>query len=134
LQKVVLCFIVDYIIFVDIVEPIVIVNVKNLKCYDKSLEIEPGDANIWNSKADVFVKLGKYKEAIECHDKSLEIESGDANIWNSKGNSHLSSKEYDEALKCFDHKFVYALGNKAVSLFYLQKYDEALNYCNKALD
>jgi tetratricopeptide (TPR) repeat protein len=49
-----------------------------IKYYDKALEIDPKDANVWVNKAVALHKLEKYDEAIECYDKALEIDPEDS--------------------------------------------------------
>ena len=36
------------------------------KCFDKALEIDPEDPEIWQSKGFALISLGRYEEAMEC--------------------------------------------------------------------
>ena len=41
--------------------------------YNKSLEIDSRNANVWNNKGNALSKLGRSVEAIECYDKALTL-------------------------------------------------------------
>ena len=60
---------------------------KSFECYDKALEIEPNNTNLWYVKDMALYNLGKYEEAIKYFDKALEINPNDASAWYNKGNA-----------------------------------------------
>ena len=76
-----------------------------LKTCDKLLELEPNNLVIIYAKATTLYKLNIYNEAIECYDKILEVTDN------------------------FNVLFF-----KSASLLILNKYEEALKYCNYALE
>ena len=43
-----------------------------LKWYDKAIEIEPNNYDLWLNKGNSLSELGKHKEAIECLDKAIK--------------------------------------------------------------
>ena len=75
-----------------------------MKTCDKLLELEPNDLVIIYAKATTLYKLKIYNEAIECYDKILKVTDN------------------------FNVLFF-----KSASLLILNKYEEALKYCNYAL-
>lgn len=44
-----------------------------IKHYDTILELNEGDADVWNNKGAALDELGQTKEAIKCYNKVLEI-------------------------------------------------------------
>jgi tetratricopeptide (TPR) repeat protein len=82
-----------------------------IKCYDKSIEIDPDNPVVWNNKGLALNSLGKYDEAIKCYDKIIEIDPNDADAWNSKGLALNSLGNYDEAKKCYDRSRELGYGN-----------------------
>ena len=45
-----------------------------IRCYDKTLEIDPKFAATWYSKGNTLCRMGMYGEAIKCFDKAIEID------------------------------------------------------------
>jgi tetratricopeptide (TPR) repeat protein len=43
-------------------------------CFDKALEMNPNDVDVWIKKADLLSILGRFEEAIACCDRALELE------------------------------------------------------------
>ena len=44
-----------------------------IKRYDTILELNEGDADVWNNKGAALDDLGQTKEAIKCYNRALEI-------------------------------------------------------------
>ncbi len=57
--------------------------------FNKSLQIDPGNAVAWNNKGLALAKSGKIDEAIICYDKALEIDPDDYVFLNNKGRQCL---------------------------------------------
>ena len=56
-----------------------------IKAYDKAIEINPQDSDVWYKKGNILNKLGKYNEAIKAYEKAIEIDPHNSNAWNNKG-------------------------------------------------
>ncbi|MEQ8192140.1 MAG: tetratricopeptide repeat protein, partial [Candidatus Eremiobacterota bacterium] len=99
-----------------------------------------------NTRGQVFIKLGKYKEAIKYFDKAIEINPKDVEAWNNKGYTFIKLGKYEEAIKCFDKaieinpKDAEAWNNKGHAFKEMCKYesincfDKAIKWCNKAIE
>jgi tetratricopeptide (TPR) repeat protein len=130
---------------------------KAIQCYDRALEIEPNNADIWNNKGHALDDLGNHEEAIQCYDKALELDSNHAIAWNNKGFALAKLGKYNEAIQCYDktleldsnHAIAwnnkgFALGyptaiarawnNKGLALENLGNHEEALQCYDKALE
>jgi len=55
-------------------------------CFDKALEINPGDVEAWIIKGQSLEEFGEFKGAINCYDKVLKINP-----------EHKRAREYKEA-------------------------------------
>jgi tetratricopeptide (TPR) repeat protein len=114
-----------------------------LKCYDNSLQINPKTYFIHQSKAMLLFKLEKYKEAARSYE---EVAKSSNNrfmeiIVNNLGDKLFYSKNYEDSILYFDIAIKYfpdkadkAYFNKAVSLHYLFRYEEALQCYDKAIE
>lgn len=67
-----------------------------IKCYDKSLEIEPNNPDAWRNKGNIAYKKDDYSKAIDCFNKVIELSP----------NNHQDVKEKirksNEAMKAFE--------------------------------
>ena len=93
------------------------------------------DKNNFNALAIKFsaqFELAKYTEALKTCDKLLELEPNDLVIIYAKATTLYKLNIYNEAIECYD-KILEVTDNSA-SLLILNKYEEALKYCNYALE
>jgi len=103
-----------------------------IACYDKALEIDPGDVNTWSNKGTALGALGRHQEAIACLDQALRLNPESAPAWSNKGNALDSLAHYEEALGCFakalqvDPQNAVVWHNKGKSLYALARYEESL--------
>ena len=79
-----------------------------IKGYNKSIELNPNDATIWNDLGDAFKETLYYEEALKCVEKSISLDPNDAVAWTNKGNILHWLLRYDEALECLDKSVVIA--------------------------
>jgi tetratricopeptide (TPR) repeat protein len=56
-----------------------------IESFDKAIEINPKNANVWNIKGNSFYAIRKYQEAIDSYDKAIEINPNYAEAWYNKG-------------------------------------------------
>jgi tetratricopeptide (TPR) repeat protein len=72
-----------------------------LDYFDKALELETGPkaaAEIWYNKAQVFVKIEMYENAVSCYKNALLYDSSHINAWNNKGYILEKLGYYKEAM------------------------------------
>jgi len=110
-----------------------------LEEFDKGLEINPQDAEIWRYRDSALYMLGRYEEALEAFDKSLEINPKNENVWSFKGSTLYMLDRPEKALKAFDKVLqknpnkLEAWFNKGSILFELGRYKQALSAVENAL-
>ena len=98
--------------------------------YDKALEIDPNNPDLWNGKGEALTNLRRYQEAIECFDKALSIQPN-WESWRSKGEALTNLRRYQEAIECFDKALEITPTSfnkwnlRALALFMTGKYEEA---------
>ncbi len=56
-----------------------------LESYNRSLEITPASAYVWNNKGAAMAALGWNQAALECYDMSLAIDPEYEEAWGNKG-------------------------------------------------
>jgi tetratricopeptide (TPR) repeat protein len=44
-----------------------------LEIFEKALDLDPNNHEIWNQKGVALRSMGRYDEAVECFNKSLEL-------------------------------------------------------------
>ena len=101
--------------------------------------IEPNDAEAWNSKGVVLTALDRKKEALECHEQALKLKPDLAEAWYNKGVVLDDLGRKEEALECYEQALKYkpndakAWYNKGVVLDDLGRKEEALESFDQAL-
>ena len=111
-----------------------------LACYDRALEINPGDAVVWSGKGNTLGKFGRPDEALTCCERALEINPRYAHAWFNKGVMLGYSGRHAEALTCFERAleinphYLDAWSNKGLALANLGRHDEALTCFGRALE
>jgi len=92
------------------------------------------------SRADSFVRLKKYKEALTIYKKVLKINPSDKRYLNNAGDNCLKLEEYDKAIIYFNTliqfhpEFYRGWFGKGEALFYLDLRKEALSYYEKTIN
>lgn len=110
-----------------------------IRCYDKALAIDPGEARIWSNKGFALQDLGRHQEAVECYNKALTIDPQLDGVWSNKGTCLDAIGRRQEALGCYDIALVTDFrnaktwNNKGKALSSLGRDDEALGCYDKAL-
>ena len=111
-----------------------------IRLFDKALELDPRDAEVWTNKGLSLFKLGRKDEAIRCFDKAIEIDPRVAEAWNNKGTILNELGRYDDAIRCLDKAILLdsrdagIWANKGRSFFSLGRKDEALRCFDKAIE
>ena len=109
------------------------------EAYEKALELEPADAELYTTLGDVQERLGEVQEALQSYQKAIQIDPNYARAYNNRGVVYLSQMETEKALA--DHrKAVKLAGDRAlyhvnvgIVLNRLERYSEAVTSCNKAI-
>ena len=112
--------------------------------YTKCLELNPKDAEVWDSKGATLYALKRYEEAISCYGKALEINPKHAWAWYGRGLTLYDLRRYEEAIKCFDKVLkinpkdvvimLSAWNMKGDALCNLERYEEATNCYDISLE
>ncbi len=111
-----------------------------IEWFDKSLKINPNDANTWIEKGWSLYNLHEYDKSIQCHNKAIDVDPTYGKPWNVKGLAFHYWGKYNEAIECYnkaiemDPKDTASMIDKGVSLENLGKYNEAIECYNKAID
>jgi tetratricopeptide (TPR) repeat protein len=58
---------------------------KAIECYDKAIDIEPYNAEVWYNKGCALEEIKKNNEAMRCYDNAMNIEPQYPNAWYAKG-------------------------------------------------
>ncbi len=69
-----------------------------IACYDKVLELEPGNVNAWNNKGVCYRRLGRLEEALSCYDRALRLQRHTASTWSNRGNILYTMGRFPEAI------------------------------------
>jgi tetratricopeptide (TPR) repeat protein len=108
--------------------------------YDKGLEIQPENPEVWYARGIVLHYLNDYGEAIASFDKARAINPNDHNVWNMRGVSLSHFNRYEEAISSFDQALKITSDdyqswfNRGITLCdYLARYEEAITSFNKVL-
>ena len=115
-----------------------------LTSYEKILEINPDDPDVWNARGNILTEMDRSEEALVAYDKSLELCLNEANemdpsTWNRKGNALMELSRFHEAVNCYDEALTLdpendiILSNKGVALIELGRFNEAIEVFRKAL-
>jgi len=111
-----------------------------IKCFDRSILLEPNNAHAWSSKAISLSKLDKHEKAIECHNHAIALDPNHVPAWSGKAFSLLHLERFQEAIQCMDSvlalrpKDAYAWTNKGAILRDMGKNSDAIKCCNHALE
>jgi len=73
-----------------------------INAYDKAIELDPQNADVWYSKGYALDYLDKYNESIEAYDRAIEINPKNEGAWNNKGFTLTQQGKFDEAIKTYD--------------------------------
>ena len=100
--------------------------------FRRSLELNPGDVNVWMLRGVSLRCLRKVDEALACFDKAIELKPDCIEAWRRKGFTLRILNRTEEAIKCYDKivelnpRDTAALNDKANALDDLRRHEEAL--------
>ena len=108
--------------------------------YTKSLDIDPNYMKSYVARAKCYVKLNKAQEAFNDYVRASILEPKEEDYTYEASRIALDMKSYEDAIKyadkslALDKKMLSAYHVKIRSLYYINRYDEALETANKAVD
>ncbi|AMD18015.1 hypothetical protein TL18_08225 [Methanobrevibacter sp. YE315] len=71
--------------------------------YEKGIESNPNDDELWTKKSYMCFILKDYDESIKCLDKVMEIKPEyTLDMLITKGNVYIDKEEYENAIECYD--------------------------------
>jgi len=73
-----------------------------LECYDRAIELDSYNADIWVNKGCFLGVLGRAEEALKCFNKAIEIEVQKPEAWLNKGIALQELKRLEDAEHCFN--------------------------------
>ncbi|CAG9321996.1 unnamed protein product [Blepharisma stoltei] len=77
-------------------------NLDAIEYYDKALQNDPFDADIYNNKGKALYALGRHLEAIECYDQAIKNDFYCDAAYINKINALEDEEQYFEAIQCYD--------------------------------
>lgn len=112
--------------------------------YDSAIVYRPGFANAWTNRAVALTKLGRQDEVIASCDSAIKYHGGDTDLAGQayllKATALNRMRHYTASLLVYDSASALipysakVWGNKASALYSLNRLDEALRNCDKALE
>jgi tetratricopeptide (TPR) repeat protein len=106
--------------------------------YNKALEIEPKDPEIWLSRGIVKERMKDYTGAFSDYTKAIDLKEGFVKAWINRANVLLKQERYADAVEDYTAALIYtpdsapAYYNRAIARYKLNKYTEACEDLKKA--
>jgi tetratricopeptide (TPR) repeat protein len=107
--------------------------------FTSAIGLEPSNPDYYYARGQAYEKLSKYPEAKADFEKTLVFAPKDINASISLGSVCNKLSNYDQALRIFNHVAAIERRNpkvypeKVISLYYLKKYDQALQTSDTAI-
>ena len=73
-----------------------------IKNYDRALELNPDNANIYSNKSIVYRSMKRYEDAFKSLDCAIKLKPDLAAAYSNRGLVHSELKQYEEAHKNYD--------------------------------
>jgi tetratricopeptide (TPR) repeat protein len=70
--------------------------------FQKVLEINPDNYEVWHKLGVALGNLGRYEEAIDSYDQAIKIKPDYDETWNNRGVALFNSGRYEEAIASYD--------------------------------
>jgi len=110
-----------------------------LREFDKTIKLNPNNADAHHKKGEALLEQGRYEEAIEEFDKAIKLDPNFTVAYNNKGaalsglgSSEEAIEEFDKAIK-LDPKYARAYYNKGAVFYYHGKYKESIEMYDIAI-
>lgn len=111
-----------------------------MKDIERLLKLNYKDLESYLNWSYYLFERNLYDSSLIVCDKAKTICNVDARLWQNYGSSFYGLEEYGKALECYDSALKYlpgkknALHGKALSLYQLGRYDEAIALTNKLIE
>jgi len=73
-------------------------NQEAIEAFQKSVELDPNNADSWKAMGWCLNEIGKHSEAVSAYDQALQINPDDPELWHRKGLVFARAGNYDEAV------------------------------------
>jgi tetratricopeptide (TPR) repeat protein len=106
---------------------------------DHAIELNPGSATAFATRADIFRQLGRYEEALTSIDHAIELNPGSATAFATRADIFRQLGRYEEALTSIDHAIklnpgsATAFATRADIFRQLGRHEEALTSIDHAI-
>ncbi len=111
-----------------------------IKVFDKAINLDPNNANIYNSRGIAKSSLGQHADAIDDCNKAVGLRSNYAMAYHSRGvaKSHLGQHadaidDYDNAIELKPNEALF-YNNRGITKSHLGQHADAINDCSKAIE
>jgi tetratricopeptide (TPR) repeat protein len=114
-------------------------NNRAVKAFQKTLQLDPRQADAHAGLGNALNKLGEIDRAVESYQQALKLDPGNLNALNGLGDFNSSINELDKAIGYYqaaidiDPAHKESFKNLAETLSDHGRLDEALDYCRKAI-
>ena len=108
--------------------------------WDKTIAVNPKQAEAYNNRGLAFYDLKLYQQAIEDYSQALRIKPDYAEAFNNRGNAYYAMDQYEKAEEDFNQSLQFkpryskAHLNRGLVYFQMQKMDQACDDFRRACD
>lgn len=83
-----------------------------MRCFERILELAPGEASAWYNKAKCLQDLNRYEESVVCCGKALELDPALFQAWLAEALSEDALCRWTDAARCY-RQFIACSPDKA---------------------
>ena len=108
--------------------------------YDKAIELNQNNKNIYSNRGNCKYDIQQYKEAIKDYDKAIELNPNNEKAYYNKGLTKTKLKLYEESVECYNkaidlnQEYYKAYFNRYISQYNLKEYEKAIKDYKKLID
>jgi len=113
---------------------------KTIEYYEKYLQIDSTNADVWTNKAVALGEIKRYEEAVITLDKAIELMPLNLRLWGNKVLFLYALRKYEKVIECCDKMLeidpncIGALNEKGMAFKEMKRYTEALECFDKAIE
>ena len=113
---------------------------KAIEDYNKAIELNPNDAEVYTNRGNPYYKLKRYEKAIEDYSKAIKLNPNDAVAYYNRGNAYDELKRYEKAIEDYSKaielnpNYVDAYNNRGNAYRELNQHEEAIEDYNKSIE
>lgn len=108
--------------------------------YDKTIELNQNNKNIYSNRGNCKYNIQQYKEAIKDYDKAIELNPNNEKAYYNKGLAKARLKLHEESVECYNkaidlnQEYYKAYFNRYISQYNLKEYEKAIKDYKKLID